>query len=127
MTGIWGLVRSINLSRGQESKVEGFPLNTLNMPNSYHGATGMPWCQKCNERHLENCSQGRGCYVCERVGHMKRNCPMLSRQQGSRKGAGGLAQGMVPSSGSVLGPSPIANAPHPAATQATVLQPWTHG
>jgi len=38
--------RSINLSKGHESKAEGFPLNTSDMPNSYRGATWMPWCRK---------------------------------------------------------------------------------
>ena len=65
------------------------------MPNPHHGAAEMPWC-KCGKRHFENCSQGRGCYVCRRVGHIKRNCPMLQRQQGSCRGTEGPTQGMVP-------------------------------
>ena len=62
-----------------------------------------------------------------RIGHMKRNCPMLSGQKESRRGAEGSAQGMVPSSGSVLDPSPIANASRPAVTHATVQLPQMHG
>jgi len=34
---------------------------------------------------------------------------------------------MVSSSGSVLGPSPMANTSRPAATHATVQQSWTQG
>ena len=41
---------------------------------------------------------------------------MLQRQQESRRGTGGSVQGMVPSSGSVLGHSPLANASRPAMT-----------
>ena len=53
---------------------------------------------------------------------MKKNCPMLQRQQESHRGTERPAQGMVPSTESVLGPSPLANTSHPAATQATVQQ-----
>ena len=87
----------------------------------------MPWCRKCNKRHLENYSQERGCYVCRRVGHMKINCPMLLRQQGSRRGTGGSRQGMVLLSGLVLGPSPMVSAPCPAVIQAIVQQIRMHG
>jgi len=52
---------------------------------------------------------------------------MLQRQQGSCRGTERLTQGMVPFSGLVLGPSPLANASRPAATQATIQQPRTHG
>jgi len=49
-TGGIQMRRGINLSRGQESKAEGFPPYTSNKSNSYHGDAGMPWCQKCNKR-----------------------------------------------------------------------------
>ena len=58
--------------------------------------------------------------LCGGRGHMKRNCPTLQRQPGMGRGTGKSIPGVVSSSGSVLGPSPLSHASHPVATQITV-------
>ena len=117
----------MNLSWRYESKAEGFSSNTSKMLNPHHGSIGIPGVKSVTGDNLGIVVKEGGCYVCGRIEHMKRNYRMYQRQQGIGRGIGRSTSGVIPFSGSMLVPSPMANASRPAATQATIQQPWTEG
>ena len=89
--------------------------------------TGNPRCPRCHQTHGGNCVQGRQCFSCGEMGHMRKEGPILQGYPSAGLGTERWAGGIVPFL-RLLGTfrRPF-NTPRSAMTQSSVQQPRARG
>ena len=85
------------------------------------------WCPRYNRNHMGNCFQGRQCFTCGNIGHIRKECPILHGYPMLGYGAERRVIGTTPFSGSHQSSRRPSNTNRLGMTQSLVQQPRAQG
>ena len=82
------VLRNIGTGRDTRSKVGGFSQSLQSAHSSHPDYSRNQCCSMSNMDHIGSCAQSRQCYTCDKMGHLRKECPTLQENQGMARGIG---------------------------------------